>query len=474
LLEGLEASDVKFNDVYHGVETIRYDSEYYLKNYLRIEKRIANNPDLFIGFSTLNLNVDGSAFYPALEPFYGQGNYPFIRVGDVKLIVDFENCVKVPFDILVDFPTLKHVKKGDIVLTKGGTIGVAGLITENACVSRDLIFINSSVLPEEDYIVLFLFLSSDFCYNQLVRSSSQSVQPHLTITLVRNLLVYKFSHLFKKIVAVLYNKSFALLGHSKSLYTIAESILLEESELHNWQPTIKNNNTKTLKKSYVKSGRIDAEYYQPKYDELESILKKTGKAIKLGTHLSLNKRGTQPVYSDDNKGIVVLNSKHIRQNKIDFTDNRFGNPNEISEELVIRKYDVLVNGTGVGTIGRTAVYMKEEPALPDNHITILRPIGIDPLFLSVQLNSIIGKLQVEKYFKGSSGQIELYPSDINDFIIWKAPADTQKKIKNAIEESERLRIESAILLETAKTAVEIAIEQDEKTALDYLEKLNHA
>jgi len=69
-------------------------------------------------------------------------------------------------------------------LTKGGTIGLAGLITQDCCVTRDLIFINSSVLAENDYIALFLFLSTDFAYQQLIRSGSQSVQPHLTITLV--------------------------------------------------------------------------------------------------------------------------------------------------------------------------------------------------------------------------------------------------------------------------------------------------
>ena len=135
---------------------MRYDSEYYLKKYIKIEQVIKTKESKFSKFSELNLLVDASAFYPALEPFYNTGNYPFIRVGDIKTHVDFENCVKVPFEILHGYPTLKHVKKGDIVLTKGGTIGLAGLITQDCCVTRDLIFINSSVLNEQNYITLFL------------------------------------------------------------------------------------------------------------------------------------------------------------------------------------------------------------------------------------------------------------------------------------------------------------------------------
>ena len=74
---------------------------------------------------------------------------------------------------------------------------------------------------------------------------------------------------------------------------------------------------------------------------------------------------------------------------------------------------MLINGTGVGTIGRSAPYLHNENALPDNHVTILRTKNLNPIFLSVYLNSIAGKYQVDKYFKGSSGQIELYPKDID-------------------------------------------------------------
>ena len=54
---------------------------------------------------------------------------------------------------------------------------------------RQLIFINASALSRKDYIVLYLFFSSSFAYKQMVRSSSMTAQPHLTITLIRDLLV---------------------------------------------------------------------------------------------------------------------------------------------------------------------------------------------------------------------------------------------------------------------------------------------
>lgn len=50
--------------------------------------------------------------------------------------------------------------------------------------------------------------------------------------------------------------------------------------------------------------------------------------------------------------------------------------------------------------------------------------------------------------------------------------DVQKEIKDKISESFRLKKESEQLLETAKRAVEIAIEQDENAALQFIESAN--
>jgi type I restriction enzyme M protein len=128
----------------------------------------------------------------------------------------------------------------------------------------------------------------------------------------------------------------------------------------------------------------------------------------------------------------------------------------------------VINGTGVGTIGRCAPYLYRQKALPDNHVTILRTDLLDSVYLSIYLNSIIGKLQVEKHFKGSSGQIELYPNEISQFLVWNAPKSVQKKIRNKVEESHQKREQSKQLLEIAKIGVEKAIETDEATATDWI------
>jgi len=135
---------------------------------------------------------------------------------------------------------------------------------------------------------------------------------------------------------------------------------------------------------------------------------------------------------------------------------------------LIEPGDVLLNGTGVGTIGRAAPYLHNFKAIPDNHVTILRPRkGIDSVYLAVFLNSVAGRLQVEQRLRGSSGQIELYPNDIAEFTVWDAPSVVQGEIRKQIEDSFQQKQRATELLNTAKRAVEIAIEDSEAAALAY-------
>ena len=79
-------------------------------------------------------------------------------------------------------------------------------------------------------------------------------------------------------------------------------------------------------------------------------------------------------------------------------------------------------------------------------------------------------MQTERGYTGSSGQIELRPDVIEDFTVWQAPHETQVTIRQLVESANNARRKASMLLERAKKAVEIAIEQNEDAALDYLTK----
>lgn len=194
-----------------------------------------------------------------------------------------------------------------------------------------------------------------------------------------------------------------------------------------------------------------------------------GNCDRLGNHLLFNIRGKQPDYADI--GLPVINSKHVLRNEVRCDDDNRTSTFD-SNSMLIKTGDVLINGTGVGTIGRAAAYLHESSALPDNHVTILRPNkSLDPVYLAVFLNSLAGQLQVDQRLHGSSGQIELYPTDIADFQIWLAPQELQHNIRKQVEQSFAQRQRATRLLDAAKRAVEIVIEESESAALQFLQKL---
>ena len=89
---------------------------------------------------------------------------------------------------------------------------------------------------------------------------------------LRELCIPRFSETFQQTIEHIVKSAHANLSKSKSLYSEAEELLLKELGLKNWQPNNTPVNIKQLKDSFVASGRLDAEYYQQKYDELFSKL----------------------------------------------------------------------------------------------------------------------------------------------------------------------------------------------------------
>lgn len=466
-MEGLEISIISYTNLQNGVETLRFDSEYYLKEYVQIEKYIHDNKNRFSCFSDWGINIDCSAFYPAVEPFYGEGNIPFIRVQNVKEVIDYNDCVNIPQLPSEQYSTLKKVESGDIVITKGGSIGFVGYITQESYACRDLIFIKSSILSEEQSVFLYLYFSTDFAYKQLIRSSSQCAQPHLTITLVKNLDILKVSPMLMKECAILYSHFRQKYLASNALYKEAERLLLTELQISELIQTTNSIANKRFS-DFVNSGRLDAEYYQPKYDEIIGTISQYPYGHdKIGNLYILRDKNFLP---NDNARYKYIELSDIGVNgEISGCTYEYGSNLPSRARRIVHAGDIIISSIE-GSLQSCAIITEEyDGALCSTGFYVLSPRIINSetslvLFKSAMIQTLLQR--------ACTGTI-LTAINKEEFVNISLPIidnDTQNSIAVIIKRSTSLRQDSKRLLNLAKTAVETAIEQGENAALRLLDR----
>ena len=137
-------------------------------------------------------------------------------------------------------------------------------------------------------------------------------------------------------------------------------------------------------------------------------------------------RGIGPNYIDAG-GICVLNQKCIRDRRVDFSKARRHDFTKKSiEGRKLHLFDILVNSTGVGTLGRVAqVWDLAEDAIVDSHVTVVRANeAVDPWFLGIAL---IGReSEVEALGEGSTGQTELSRARLGELPCVVPPEELQR------------------------------------------------
>ncbi len=133
---------------------------------------------------------------------------------------------------------------------------------------------------------------------------------------------------------------------------------------------------------------------------------------KLGDISSYISRGISPRYDDEGTSLV-LNQKCVREQRLSLEPAR-RQSKPIPKEKLVQFGDVVINSTGVGTLGRVAqIYETIENCTVDSHVTIARASGSTDLDFYgaclLRLQSTFERLGV-----GATGQTELGRSAISD------------------------------------------------------------
>lgn len=148
---------------------------------------------------------------------------------------------------------------------------------------------------------------------------------------------------------------------------------------------------------------------------------------------SMLKRGLAPAYSEG--GIPVVNQRCIRGKNVDFSLARQHDVEKRApKERLLQLGDVLVNSTGVGTLGRVATVRRlPDPATADSHVTICRTDSskISPLVVSLFLEA--SEDEIAGMGHGSTGQTELNPASLGSLALVVASHHAQRSFESIVE-----------------------------------------
>ncbi|MBR2091784.1 MAG: restriction endonuclease subunit S [Fibrobacter sp.] len=386
---------------------------------------------------------------------------------------DIRNNVLSPFNNYYHISSVIHnrmhktqLKGNDVLLNiVGATLDVIGrsAIVKNdikeANITQAMVFlriIKNNFKPG----FLFAYLNTKYAQDQIKRYARPTGQYNLNLMEVRKILVPEIAENIQSEIDELVSQSGFLQSQSHALYHQAEELLSRGLQLDKLQ--LPQNKWYTTQYSeVVRAQRLDSNHFRDAYSCLFEFLNSRFQCKFVKQFVSVNRRGLQPNYAE-NGDIMVVNSKHLSSTHINYDQTEKTTKEEFAKQQVaqIRNGDVLVYTTGA-YIGLTNAFNSDELAMASNHVNILRLSDpkIDPNYLAMVFNSIVGQMQTQKHSRGSA-QLELYPADIDKFIIPMLDEDMMRTIGEKARNSLKALNQSKQLLARAKSRVEELIEQE--------------
>ena len=289
------------------------------------------------------------------------------------------------------------------------------------------VYNNGEILP--DY--LNIFLNSSFGLKQIKKFRRRAVnQANVNAEELKQIKIPVLPKIFQKEIEKLSNESWQNFENSKNYYQQAEILLLEELGLKDFESD--EELYSVVKFSDVKKiGRIDAEYFQSKYNKL--ILKIKSKSAKTLESFVKNYSTGFPFKSENyqEKGIPLIRINNIKKGFLDLSDTAYISQRDfqLSPKDIAKPRDIVLSMSG--TIGMSAVISGDVPKCSINQRVLrITPQNIDADFLVILLNSIVGSYQLERIGTGGV-QINISYKDIKNILIPDFSKHIQQKIAHS-------------------------------------------
>ena len=446
------------------LEYLRFDADYYQPKYLE-ELEAWRQLDKRVGVSRL-VHLIGvpvrTGRTPSLRNIKNDDQIiPFIKTDGIREgRINFESAGELPRRVLSESD---FIPPDSVVVTIIGAtpeiVGRAAIVRKSdpRCVTNQNVAVITTNGKCDPYFLTAYFQTS-WGRDQFWRHSRRTEQVNLNCREVERVLVPTPDISVQNEIGNLVRDSFAEIDNAKSLYAQAQSLL--ESELGLDKLTFDMPVSYTARFSdCLADGRIDADYFQPKYLQIRSIIENYHAG-----HDSLLSycHALAPNFNPKKnpKGIF----KYIELANIEASIGLVeGFTEDVGQNLPSRAKRMVAHGdviasSVVGSVEKSALITDEDGYLASTGFFHFRPKNISSEFLLVLVRSVFVRMQLQQQATG--GILSAVPDQrLRHVIVPKIPKALQAEITSLVRQAHKARKESKRLLEQAKHRVEALIEE---------------
>lgn len=458
-MEGLEAVEISLSEAAKEDSGYRWDSEFYRKPILFAKAMVEQCPHKTLA------DVTPWIQHPVeVERRYAEQGIRVLLAQEVR-----SNLLSLGDGSFMDEASEQSIRAnklviGDVVLTRtGANFGqCAPVLTDDvlyAC--ADLLILRKGNFPA-GYVSTFLNTAQGRLL--LDRGAYGMAQPHIAPTYVRTIPIPIFRQLIDPISQLL---DFVTACKEKSLrYFIgAEKTLLRVLGLENWQAPESLSYVRNSREAFA-AGRLDAEFFTPHVRDLLDMFGRDGLTI-----ADVAPPRHERFIPEDNGTFDYIEIGSVRNDgtaEADAVPQREA-PSRATQK--VRAGDVITST--VRPIRRLSamIGLEQDGYVCSSGFVVLQPRKIAPEVLLTYL-----RLKPVCELMDLHTSASLYPAiserDLLSLPIPIIPKQAQHDIELAVSAARQSKQRATQLLDAAKRAVEIAIEDSETAALAYLAEAN--
>ncbi len=458
-MEGLEAIEILLSGLN---EERRIDSQYFRKRYIAEDACRRH-------FRTITL---GS------QAFITDGPHGYHVVDESSAIAMLTaKCAKQWFadrseadtiDVATHESSLRSsLEVDDLILSTRGTVGACALVEPEALpanidqdVARIAIQNGSDISPR----FALAYLNSKFGQDWIERNSTGMVQQGLSLAKVRELPIPLLSVQIQDQISNLVRMASSARKRSKELMSSAENNLLHALGLNTWTPPEALNYVRSSSDAFA-AGRLDSQFFAPRVEQLLARLGRDG--LTIADVAPARHERFEPTATGD-FDYIEIGSLGPDGTAVAEAVPMAEAPSRATQ--YVRSGDVITST--VRPIRRLSALINpdQDGAVCSSGFVVLEPRGVSSEVLLTYL-----RLPVVCELMDLHTSATMYPAiseaDLLSLPIPAIAPPVQQQIQADVRQAGQARQRATQLLDAAKRAVEIAIEDSEAAALTYLKGL---